>query len=144
MAVYGPNSGTVPFTGFTPTLGVNPTVGNTSGTVQNNALTQQDDKIAYAFQRPGSRATRRLLITLLGTATGSSASETRKRRQAIVAGSDPLQLGGLAVIDTVYYVNRNTAAGDVTAITALLNRSPAPASYHRDVSGNGGGQPYWG
>jgi hypothetical protein len=144
MPVYGPNNGTVPFTGYTNTLGANPLSGNTSGSVANNSLTQQDDKIAYLFQRPGSRATRRLLITLLGAVAGTTATETRKRRQAIVAGGEFAQLGGIATIDTVNYVNRNTTAADTTAITALMNRTVAPASYPRDASGNGGGQPFWG
>ena len=145
MAVYGSNSGTVPFTGFTPTLGSNPIAGNnTSGSVAFNALTQQDDQIAYNLQRVGARSTRRLLLTLLGVVAGTTATETRKRRFAIVASGEYNQLGGLATIQTANIVNRATTASDVTAITAMLNRNPCPSSYPRDATGNGGYQPYWG
>ena len=139
MAVYGNNNGTIPFTGYTTTLGTNPTVGNTSGSVAFNALTQHDDKIAYAFQRVGSRATRRILLQLVGSAVGGAASETRARRPGVTTLADPNQFGGRVVAETVFVINRNTVPADVTNIISLLNRVPKPAAYVEDVSGNGGG-----
>jgi len=144
MAVYGTGNGTVPFTGYTNTLGTNPTVGDTAGSVAFNALTQHDDKIAYLLSVPGSRETRRLMLTLLGATAGPAAAETRRRRPGITALADPQQLGGLVSVETTYYINRATTAGDVTRLKAMIGRTPGPSSYPRDVSGNGGGQPYWG
>ena len=140
MATYGPNSGTVPFTGWSPTLGVGSAVeGSASGTVQRNGMTNDDHFIARSFlARPG-RVTRELLLTLLGATAGSAASETYKRVYRPVRNSDPQEYGGLATTETVTLVSRNTTATDITNITALISREPKPSSYAVDIGGNGGG-----
>lgn len=140
MATYGPNSGTVPFTGWSPTLGVgSATTGAASGTVMRNGMTNDDAFIAKSFLNRAGRVTRELLLTLLGAAAGGSASDTYKRVYRPVRNSDPQEYGGLATVETVTLVSRVTTATDTTNITALLSREPKPSSYPTDLSGNGGG-----
>lgn len=135
MSTYGPNSGTVPFTGYTGTLGaVNASAGVTSGAVHADLLTQQDRAISFLMRRPGSRKQRELLLTLIGAAAGDAALETRKR---VLAGEWDNPTGDIE-LETVNVVNRVTAAADVTALTAMLSRAPIPI-YVEDASGNGGG-----
>ena len=133
---YGPNDGTVPFTGFTPTLGAGSAASvATAGTVHADMLTKQDRAVSYLMRRPGSRKQRELLLTLLGATAGSAAAETRKR----IAGGEALTTVGDMTVQTIDVVNRNTTADDVTALTAMLSRAPWPSSYVNDASGNGGG-----
>jgi hypothetical protein len=54
------------------------------------------------------------------------------------AMNNPFALGGLVPIETTTYVNRNTLAGDVTNIKALLDRRAGNIAYVPDLSGNGG------
>jgi hypothetical protein len=77
---------------------------------------------------------RRLLQTLTGVAPGSTATQTKKQIQW-EQGSP----GGVIPVETVTLINRATTAADVTALNSLFTRSPTPASYAVDVSGNGGG-----
>lgn len=68
--------------------------------------------IARLFNKPSMRKDRRLMITLLGAAAGSTATETRKR----IAHSTS-ELGGIRQVETVTLVNRATTAADDTDLT---------------------------
>ena len=137
MATYGLNgTGGVPFTGYTPTLSNGQaTDAAAAGTVYFNGLTQGDERIAKMLRNGGmSLVTRRLLTTLLGSAVGPVATQTKK--QIKWEQGSP---GGLVPIESVVLINRATVAADVAALNGLLFRNPAPASYVNDASGNGGG-----
>jgi hypothetical protein len=138
MATYGVygTPGQVGFTGWTNTLASGAAnLPNTVGYVQNNGMFQHDDEIAKVLRNGGgSAAMKALIYTLLGASAGSTATATKKQ----VSGANPPG-AGLPVIETVTLVNRATTAADLTAIQALFNRTPAPASYAVDLSGNGGG-----
>lgn len=138
MATYGLGStvGQVPFTGYTNTLG--PTVANSgsaTGYVQNNGVFQGDDMIAKQIRNQGGAAAAKAIwYALLGAATGGTANATKKQVQHVTGAP-----GGLIPIETITLVNRTTTAADLTAFQALMNRTPTPASYPADLSGNGGG-----
>jgi hypothetical protein len=137
MATYGLNpQGGVPFTGYTSTLGTGSANQDaTSGQVYYNGFTQGDERIAKMLRNGGkSLVLRRLLQTLTGVAPGSTATQTKKQIQW-EQGSP----GGVIPVETVTLINRATTAADVTALNSLFARSPTPASYAVDVSGNGGG-----
>lgn len=138
MSTYGPNAGFVPFTGFSPTLGTDAIVPQTSGNVQFNGITQVDDKLSKLLFQRGNRAVRRLLLTLLGAATGATATENQSRVVATSGLDAPFSLGGLVPVETVAQINRATTAGDLTNVTAAFSRTPV-VTFVADVSGNGGG-----
>jgi hypothetical protein len=138
MAVYGLQAtpGYVAFTGYTNTLGTGPAnTSATSGQVLSIGITQTDARLMKTFRRgAGTAAAIQLLYTLLGAATGGTATKTKKQVQGVVGGA-----GGMTPIETITLVNRATTAADLTAFQALLTRTPFPASYVADLSGNGGG-----
>lgn len=138
MATYGLQTtpGWLAFTGYTNTLGVGPANQNaTAGQVMSNGITQNDSRISMTFRNGGmTAAAMQLFYTLLGAATGVTATKTKKQVQG-QTGSP----GGPQIIETITLVNRATTAADLAAFQALLLRSPAPASYIADLSGNGGG-----
>lgn len=140
MALYGPNAGVVPFTGYSPTLGIADAITPaTSGQVAFDGMTQDDGKIAALFREVPNRVARKLLLTLLGVVSGSTATETRSRVTAQQGITDFLVLGGIVPIEAQSLVNRATTAADITNLTAMLSRTTFPASYVADASGNGGG-----
>lgn len=142
MTTYGINNptGTIPFTGFSPTLGVpDAVIPVTSGVVQNNGDTTQDQFINRVLRTGGARVVRRVLYTLLGAAPGAAASETRTRIKAVQGLTDPQNCGGVVPIETASLISRVTSAADLTAVQAIFNRVSAPASYPADLGGNGGG-----
>lgn len=138
MATYSLNTtpSQVPFTGYTNTLG--PTVANsasTSGYAYSNGIFQHDDRIAKVVRNGGgSVIAKAVWYALLGAATGGTANATKKQVQHVTGAP-----GGLIPIETITLVNRTTTAADLTAFQALMNRTPTPASYPADLSGNGGG-----
>lgn len=141
MATYGPflPVGFIPFSGFTPTLGVTDAiVPQTSGVVQMNGMTQGDNQIARSLYQGPNRLLRRLMLTLLGAATGASAVENRSRVAATQATFTVNDNGGLIPIETVAVINRVTTALDLTNTLAVISRSFTP-TYAVDASGNGGG-----
>lgn len=138
MATYGPNGGLVPFTGFSPTLGADAISPVTAGNVQFDGMSQGDDTISKVLFDRGNRPLRRLLLTLLGAATGATATENQTRVQANPAALTQFQGGGLVPIETVAQLNRATTATDLTNVIAAISRTPA-VTYAVDVSGNGGG-----
>ena len=139
MAVYGPNSGGVPFTGFSPTLGAtSAALPAISGSVQFNGMTQVDGAISRLLRQNRQRVIRELLLTLIGAAAGDTALETRTQIKAKQAMNDPAMFGGIVELETVDLVNRATTAADITNLNAMISRTPVP-TYVADVSGVGGG-----
>lgn len=138
MATYGLETvpGQVPFTGYSNTLGSG--VANepaTAGYVMFNGVQQGDDRLAKMFRNGAmTSAVTQLMYTLLGAATGATATKTKTQVQGQTGAP-----GGLVTIETITLVNRATTANDLAAFQALLRRLPAPASYPADLSGNGGG-----
>lgn len=138
MATYGLQAtpSQIAFTGYSNTLGSG--AANqpaTVGAVYCNGVFQHDDKIAKVLRNGGmSLAMRQLLITLMGAATGATATKTKPQVQAQIGAP-----GGLVTVEVVNLVNRVTTAADVTTFLALLNRNVFPATYAPDLSGNGGG-----
>lgn len=139
MAAYGPNAGFVPFTGFSPTLGVDAIVpSQAGGNVQFNGMSQGDDEISKVLFDRGNRGLRRLLLTLLQNNVGTNATENFTRIKAVQGMGDPQALGGLVAVETLAQINRNTTATDLTNVVASISRSPTVA-YVADASGNAGG-----
>ena len=138
MATYGivTTPGQIPWTGYSNTLGGGAAnQGSTAGYVAFNGVQQGDDRLAKMFRNGAmSGATTQVLYMLLGAAAGATATKTKTQVQW-QQGSP----GGLIPIETINLVNRATTAADLTAFQALLRRSPTPASYPADLSGNGGG-----
>ena len=139
MALYGPNNGYVPFTGFSPTLGASDAIAPvTSGNVQFNGMTQNDGNIARLLFLRGNRTFRRLLIALTGATAGGTATETQSRVQAQQSMFQATDMGGLVPIETINNISRVTTAADVTNINAMLTRSPV-ITFPTEVSGTSGG-----
>jgi hypothetical protein len=137
MATYGLGTpGQVPFTGLSNTLGAGQAnVQATSGYAQFNGIQQGDDRISKMLRNGAmTSATTQLLLTLLGAATGATATKT-KRQVQWQQGSP----GGLIPIEVITLVNRATTAADLTAFQALMARNTFPTTYPPDLSGNGGG-----
>jgi len=150
--VYGPA-----FTGWTPTLGgvpstlaapnPNPVLSNTSGRVEFNGLTQDDNRIANLFQGKSNQAIRLLLISMIGAVPGALVTKSFKRVTAqtgldTVTGPGAVpgaNLGGIVPVETVSYINRTNTVTDDNNLSALLNRTHGPAAYPADISTVGGG-----
>lgn len=141
MATYGPNTpaGTIPFSGFTPTLGTPDAIAPaTTGYAQFNGMTQEDSRLSHALRHGNNRVLRRLMITLLGAAAGATATENRVRVQATPSTFSALDNGGIVPIETVALINRATTAADITNTVATISRTYAP-TYAVDASGVAGG-----
>jgi hypothetical protein len=142
MSVYGVNlatgnasNGQIPFTGWSPTLGVGPAnTGATSGAVWYNGQTQNDYFIMSNVSRMSNRGFAALIKALTGAAPGAAALAQYRR----VMAANPTNTG-LVPIETIQPVNRNTTSGDQTMALALWNRTVNPTTYPPDLSGAGGG-----
>ena len=137
MATYGLNNGlpNLPFTGYTNVLSSSGTDASANGSVYFNGITQGDERIAKMLRNGAAGLKlRRLAFTLINSGVGTVAAEVKK--QIKWEQGSP---GGLIPIESVVLINRPTTNADQTAISALLYRNPAPASYAVDASGNGGG-----
>lgn len=143
MALYGPNAGLVPFTGFSPTLGTDAIVPVTSGNVQFDGMTQDDDALSKQLFQRANRGVRRLFLALIGAASGGNATETYTRVLGIQAFNSATQIGGLVPMEVVTQINRNTTAGDIANLKAVISRSPV-TTFPVDVSGNGSGNGFGG
>src|SRR5438309_12059539 len=116
MATYGPltPAGTVPFSGFTPTLGTTDAITPvTTGAAQFNGMTQEDARISHALRHGNNRETRRLMITLLSNSVGTNATESRVRVQAVPTTFSALDNGGVVRIETVRLICMSWTATDV-------------------------------
>lgn len=146
MAVYGTDlrtgiarNGAVSFTGWTVTLGLGqPQLGGgaTGGQVLSNGQTQDDDRMAKIFRKSGlaKKMLKALFLQVLGAAPGAVGNVTYKQ----VQGTTGDAYRSLRQIETTS-INRSSTAADVLALEGMVSRLTAPASYPRDVSGNGGG-----
>lgn len=94
------------------------------------------DRIKRVVNREGFRPFTALFGGLVGAATGSNVTATHSRVSAPAPQGD---MGGLRSIDTITDINRNTVAGDVTALKEMVfNVKSRPSTYPKDLSGNGG------
>lgn len=105
--------------------------------VASRAVTRSGVNVLFHGKR-GRRA-RKLIITLLGAASGATATQTQSR----VPFTDANSIGGKVSSVTETLVNRATTAGDITAFTQDFTKSPKPAAYPKDKSGNGGAPLGW-
>ena len=81
------------------------------------------------FDQRELRKDRRLMVTLLGAAAGSTATETIKRVQHVTGG----EYGGKRTIETINLVNRATTSGDTTDLTnRYLTYRSRPTTYPTD------------
>lgn len=105
----------------------------------------QERNASLALHKSGFRAYRRLMLTLNGTAVGSTATDTYARVTAPVGLTETALFGGLRTIETVTSVSRATVTADKTMIdtriiNGLFSQAPTiPGGYPSDLSGNGGG-----
>ena len=86
------------------------------------------------------RATGELFDTLIGaTAGGTALATSRKVAAEAVTPTQLGQMGGARAIETRTHINRATTAADVTELKAhVFGVRARPATYVRDLSGNGG------
>lgn len=72
-----------------------------------------------------NRKSRELLLTLLGAAAGSTATDTYARPKSEVNTVNGVfgALGGERTIETITPVNRVTTSQDITDLTALLDQT---------------------
>lgn len=104
------------------------------------AIGNNRSRVARGLSRAiyGSAALREIMVTLTGAAAGSAAFASHKRVQAERDLEANVQ-GGVRTIETFEAIDRNTTAGDVTDVTAMLELQHKPSSYPVDKAGNGGG-----
>lgn len=76
-------------------------------------------------RRYGMRANTALFAGLIGAASGSNVTATHKRIDAVVKTSGP-QGGGNRIVEVITDINRNTVAGDVTALKEMMLNVTAP------------------
>lgn len=94
------------------------------------------NSIRRVVNREGFRTLTALLNGLIGAASGSNVTATRRRVQAIQATSGPENNGGARPVELTTVINRNTTAADVTALKAfLVGVTVAPNPY--PTNGNG-------
>lgn len=117
------------------------------GLTINNSYSLQQDKLSrrYAIKRvvnrAGFRSLTELFDSLIGAASGGTALATHKQIAAA-----PSQAAGISgaetgqrVVETITDINRATTAADITALKEMVfGVSTRPATYPRDLSGNGG------
>lgn len=95
------------------------------------------EAIRRVVNRAGFRSTTALLNGLIGATTGSNVTATHKELSygSIEKSNTPLR-GGKIDATTVTDINRNTLAGDVTALKAFLyDIKTAPATYPANRNG---------
>lgn len=148
MAVYGTDLRTgvarnrqVNFTGWTPTLGSGqPAYGNgtAAGYAQFNGQSQSDDKIAKQFRKlgPAIKVLKTIFSAQIGNVAGVNTGPIAYKRVLGTNGSVPRAAG---LVETITQAGRGTTAADIAAFRGMITRVTAPASYPKDVSGNGGG-----
>lgn len=92
--------------------------------------------ISQAFSAKGMRVLRELAVTLDGVVAGSAAVATQGRVEA------NSELGGKRTIETETFVNRNSAAADVTEINAdLLSTLTSRTTFGSNPPANKDGNP---
>lgn len=85
----------------------------------------------------GLNVTNALLDALIGAAVGGTA--TKIRTQVKHNSGSANDQGGKVQTEQLTVINRTTVAGDITTLKGLFTgQRKAPASYPKDLSGNGG------
>ena len=93
-------------------------------------------RIRKVLAKPGNRNTATKLQALIGAVAGGAQSRTRRRVAAVTSGNID---SGPRTIETVTELSGVTTAADVTTLKAItLPIVSRPATYPRDLSGNGG------
>jgi len=137
MTTYGLNNGTIPFTGYTGTLGVGSALtGAASGTTLYNKLSQSDRAIMQRMRKLGNRKLRNKFRALIVGDTGTTVTNSIFRVQG---PTDPNLIGGLSLMKS-FDTSITATAADKTALTALLLLQQGAYTYVADASGNGRGQ----
>lgn len=97
-------------------------------------------RIRRFANREQMRVVSELFDTLVGAAPGSTAlAQSRKVQAETVTPTQLGQMGGNRAIETRNHINRATTAADVTEIKSyVFGVRRRPATYVRDLSGNGG------
>lgn len=119
--------------------------GNTANAyTMQNSRTHHERAMSRILGKPGYRGMRKVFSLMLGTAVGSTATDTYSRITAPAGLTQSSSFGGSRTIETVTSVSRATVAADQTHFTnqvfnAIFNMAPAISSYPTDASGNGGG-----
>ena len=92
------------------------------------------------FDRNGMRAQKQLMLTLNGTASGSTATKTHT--QVLARENTIGELGGLRTIETITDVNRATDAADKTEIDTKILDYPDNPTIPYPVNGDGNPRQY--
>lgn len=120
--------------------------GDATGSVGAYSLLNNKSPIRNRIKRTANRSSHRVITelfdTLIGAASGGAASATHKQ----VAAQDPSALGfssanggGARTIETITDINRASTAADITLLKEMVfGVTTRPATYPRDLSGNGG------
>lgn len=150
MAVYGVDirtglarNGVIPFTGWTPSLGIGSPKygsGDAAGQIQFNGQTQNDDRLAKQFRKVGltNKVLRQMLINYIGGAVGVPGTGAGNQYKWVL-GTTGDNYRSLRQIEITNVTNRTMNAADQAALRGMFSRTVFPATYPRDVSGNGGG-----
>lgn len=77
-----------------------------------------------------------LVSTTVGAAAGAATAVSRARVKH--NGGNAADNGGKVAIETVNPINRNSTAGDVTAMKSRFTKKNPSLAFPRDRSGNGG------
>ena len=148
MATYGvdlrnglAHNGFIGFTGWTPTLGQGqPKYGNgdTFGVVQFNGQSQNDDRLSKQFRKmgPAIKILKTIFNAQIGNVAGVNTGPISYKR-VLATNADVRPAAGL--VETITQAGRGTTNADVLAFRGMINRLTAPATYPKDLSGNGGG-----
>jgi hypothetical protein len=112
--------------------------GNPTYTPIQNRVVRRNG-IKRLMNRSAYRGISELFDTLLGAAVGGAASKTHTQVQAVTPEFGPGVGGGARTIETVTDISRNTTATDLARLKEMTFAvSSRPASYVKDLSGNGG------
>lgn len=126
--------------GYSPFWGDGLTINNSYSLLVNKLPIR--GRIKRVVNRESFRVFTELFDTLLGAAVGGAASASHKRVAAIdptIAGNLGLSGGGNRSIETIVDINRVSTTDDRTALREMVfGVSARPATYPRDLSGNGG------
>lgn len=98
------------------------------------------NNIRRTMNRDSFRAVTELFDTLIGASAGGTALAThRKVGHVPVVPTEVGALGGARQVEVITSINRVSTAADVTALKEMVfNVRTRPATYARDLSGNGG------
>lgn len=94
------------------------------------------NRMKRLVNRDGFRVITELFDSLIGAASGGTASATHKRIAEAPTGLGAS--GGLRTIETVTDINRATTAADITKLKEMtVGVKTAPTTYPTNLAGNG-------